>query len=333
MWGSSSNALGGPKHGQDCGGRVERAFRPASKLSLKVGALAPRASVWSAAGLKARLLNKNYSDDAALKRRSTRTPLPWANRYHACGALFFVVMLLALPAAAQIQVGDNLSMNLNGVASVGYTDDWGSDISSSHSLNAGGNGTLSGYYYNPNFLNFNFSPYYNQSSQNSDVALPLRQQRVRIQQRAFRGQPFSRVHRLLQVLEQRRKLRGPGSAGLHHPRQRPRASTLAGERSCPGCPGVSATFSTGNSEYSVLGANQNGTNSFNNFNVRSSYSIAGFNLNAAYDIGNSHSDIPAGFRERYRANREFGQQFVCLRRVARPAACMGRHRRATPGRT
>ncbi len=53
------------------------------------------------------------------------------------------------------------------IVSAGYNDIWGNTINSSHSVNFGGNGTLSGYYYNPNFLNFDFSPYYNQSQANS----------------------------------------------------------------------------------------------------------------------------------------------------------------------
>ena len=90
--------------------------------------------------------------------RNIRNALYWL-----AGAL-----LLALPAVAQLQVGDNLDMNLNGVVGVGYSDVFGNPISSSHSLDFSGNGTLSGFYYNPNFVNFSLSPYYNKSSQNSE---------------------------------------------------------------------------------------------------------------------------------------------------------------------
>ena len=55
----------------------------------------------------------------------------------------------------------------------------------------------------------------------------------------------------------------------------------------PGLPSLSANFNTGSSEYTVLGANQNGNNDYKNFNLRSNYSIAGFNLNGGYNIGTS----------------------------------------------
>ncbi len=231
--------------------------------------------------------------DPALKR--------WSNLYRSYGALSFsdcslilFLVLLTLPAAAQIQVGDNLNMNLNGVASVGYTDDWGSDISSSHSLNVGGNGTLSGYYYSPNFLNFNLSPYYNQSSQNSTSRSLFDSSGFEFNSGLFGGSHFPGS------IGYSRSWNSEGNFGVpgvpdYTTRGNGQGFNIGWGAFLPGLPGVSATFSTGNSEYSVLGANQNGTNSFNNFNVRSSYSLAGFNLNAAYNIGNSHSDIPAVF--------------------------------------
>jgi hypothetical protein len=45
-----------------------------------------------------------------------------------------LLLVLVSRAAAQVQVGDNLRMNLNGQASVGYTDDYGNQISSDTEL-------------------------------------------------------------------------------------------------------------------------------------------------------------------------------------------------------
>ncbi len=50
------------------------------------------------------------------------------------------IMALTLAASAQVTVGDNISMNLNGQASFGYTGDYGSTIKSDHGLNFGGTG-------------------------------------------------------------------------------------------------------------------------------------------------------------------------------------------------
>ena len=203
-------------------------------------------------------------------------------------------MLLTLSAAAQIQVGDNLNMNLNGVVSVGYNDIWGSDIDSSHSLNVGGNGTLSGFYYNPNFLNFNLSPYYNQSSQNSTSRSIFDSSGFEFDSGIFGGSHFPGSIGYSKSWNSEGNFGFPGVPN-YTTRGNGQGFNIGWGAFLPGLPGVSATFSTGSSEYSILGAAQNGTNDFHNFNVRSNYSIAGFNLNAAYNIGNSHSDIPAVF--------------------------------------
>ena len=75
-------------------------------------------------------------------------------------------VLVALPAAAQLQVGDNLHMNLNGNLGYDYsgTLDQGQ---SSHGTGFTGNANLAGSYYNANFLNFNISPFYNRTQSDS----------------------------------------------------------------------------------------------------------------------------------------------------------------------
>ncbi len=45
-------------------------------------------------------------------------------------------------------------MTLNGTVSAGYNGDYGNLIPSDHSMTFGGTGTLSGFYYNPNFLSY-----------------------------------------------------------------------------------------------------------------------------------------------------------------------------------
>ena len=59
-------------------------------------------------------------------------------------------------------------MSGDGTVTVGYSGDYGNQIQSSHSLVVGANGEINGYYYNPNFLNFTITPYYNQSRADSN---------------------------------------------------------------------------------------------------------------------------------------------------------------------
>jgi hypothetical protein len=81
----------------------------------------------------------------------------------------WVALLMIAPlASAQVQLGENTHMNAGGLLTAGYAGDYGNETPSSHGLNFGASGAMNGYYYSPNFLNFNITPYYNQSKADSD---------------------------------------------------------------------------------------------------------------------------------------------------------------------
>lgn len=77
------------------------------------------------------------------------------------------LLVLALPAAAQIKTGD-FSTSLSGIVTTGYTADYGNQTSSDHSWTVGGDASASGSFYSPNFLSYSASLYLNQSRANSD---------------------------------------------------------------------------------------------------------------------------------------------------------------------
>jgi hypothetical protein len=209
-------------------------------------------------------------------------------------ALPGLLLLLALPALGQIQVGDNLNMNLNGIMSAGYGGVFGNQINSSHGLNFGGNGTLSGSYYNPNFLSFTLSPYYNQARQNSEFRSLFNNGGFDFNSNIFSGSHF------------------PGSVGFNRSWDSqgnfsmpglPDFTTLSNGQGfhigwgafLPDWPSLTAIFTGGNSDYSIPGTDQHGSNSYRNFALRSGYMIAGFNLSAGYNLGSSESNIPLVF--------------------------------------
>ena len=206
---------------------------------------------------------------------------------------FAGALLLALPLGAQIQIGE-FNTNLNGTMGVGYNDVWGSDISSSHSLNLNGNGTLSGFYYNPNFINFNLSPYYNQSSQNSESRSLFNSTGVEFSSGIFGGSHFPGSITFAKSWNSEGNFGIPGVPN-YTTRGDGQGFGIGWGAFFQGFPSLSANFNTGSSEYSVLGADQNGNNGYHNFNLRSNYSIAGFNMSAGYNIGSSHSEIPQIF--------------------------------------
>lgn len=73
---------------------------------------------------------------------------------------------LFIPAArAQVQVAPETFVHLKADASVGYVRSSAQD--DLHSVNFGLRADLTGYFYHPNFLNFQFAPYYNQGREYS----------------------------------------------------------------------------------------------------------------------------------------------------------------------
>jgi hypothetical protein len=71
-------------------------------------------------------------------------------------------------ASAQITIGDNLSLRMNGSLGYGYAGAFGSDASSRHSQGFGANADVDGSYFNPDFLNFRIRPYFNRAQSNSE---------------------------------------------------------------------------------------------------------------------------------------------------------------------
>jgi len=90
-----------------------------------------------------------------------------SNRLQNAALVLAGLVVWHLPAAAQVTVGQNVEMTSGGDLSVGYSGFNGNQDVSSHSLNLGGQGWLRGFYYKPQFLAFDFQPYYHRSQSNS----------------------------------------------------------------------------------------------------------------------------------------------------------------------
>ncbi len=201
------------------------------------------------------------------------------------------VLVLALPAAGQLEVGKNLSMDLNGSLGVGYSDDYANLFSSSHSLVGSGSGTLSGSYYNPNFLSFNVSPYYGQSRANSNYQSVFDSSGVNASTSIFSGSHFPGSISYAKSYNSEGNFGVPGVAD-YTTRGNNDTLGISWSETLPDKPTLTATFQRGSSDYSVFGADQNGSSTFDSLTLHSGYLIDHFGLGAFYDRGGSQSLIP-----------------------------------------
>ena len=194
------------------------------------------------------------------------------------------LLTLLFPTAvrAQVQVGDDLRIHLNGLLTVGYQDNYGDQIPSNHSLNYSGEGTVAGSYYNENFLNFSVTPYYNQSKADSSFQSLTDASGVTANANFFTGTHF------------------PGNVNYSYSRNSTGDLGLIGSSNfttvgtgygfgigwsvlLPDKPTFSVSYSQGSGSGNVFGTTEETSSSRHTLNLRSSYELAGWRLNAQYD--------------------------------------------------
>jgi len=198
--------------------------------------------------------------------------------------------LLAGPVAAQVRFGE-LSTNLSGSISTGYSADFGNLTSSDHSWTVGGAANFSGSFYNPNFLTFDASLFLNQSLANSNYQSISNASGINLTSNLFGGSHFPGSISYSKAYNSEGNYAVPGIADyVTHGNND--TFGINWSENLPNAPSFSAGFQTGNSSYSVYGTNDQGNNAFHSLNLHSAYAIKGFNMGAYFSTGAGHSLIP-----------------------------------------
>ena len=212
----------------------------------------------------------------------------------AAGIVTVVLLGFVLGASAQVKVGENLSMDLNGQASAGYTADYGDLISSDHGITLGGNANLTGFYYDPNFISFSVDPYYNQSRANSNFQSISDASGVNATTNLFSGSKFPGSVSYSKNYNSEGTFGIPGVPG-YTTNGNGDVFSVGWAANLTDYPSLVANFLEGHSAYSIYGQNAESTSAFHSFNINSSYRIAGFNLNGGYTNSVTHSEFPFVF--------------------------------------
>jgi len=200
------------------------------------------------------------------------------------------LLLLTMPAAAQIKLGD-FSSNANGVVSAGYNGSYGNEIDSDHGLSVGGSGTFSGFYYNPNFMTFAVSPYLNQSRDNSDYQSISNASGVNFNSTIFGGSHFPGSINYAKAYNSEGNYDIPGVAN-YTTHGNSQSFGVSWAELVPGWPTLSASFQMGSSQYSIYGSDDNGSSDNRSFTLRSGYTVKGFNLSGFFTYGDGSSSTP-----------------------------------------
>lgn len=202
-----------------------------------------------------------------------------------------VILALILPAAAQITVGENTNLNANGNIFFGYNGVYGNEIDSSHGLAYGGSGTVSGSYFNPNFLSFSVSPYYNESRANSQYQSTSNASGLTGSADIFSGSNFPGSVNYSLGYNSDSTFGIPSTPNYTAHGNNQNFGINWSER-IPDMPSLTIGYQYGNNTYSIYGTDQEGNSSFHGLNVQSNYVWDDYNLGAFYSNSASHSNTP-----------------------------------------
>ena len=207
-----------------------------------------------------------------------------------------VLVLAALaiwlsPAAAQVTVGDNVSLNGGGDLSVGYSGTSGNRDASSHSLDLGGHGWMRGFYYKPQFLSFDFQPYYRRSQNNSIYQTITNGSGFTANGSIFSGSRFPGYLSFGKTYDNTGQFGVPGISGITTHGNGENFS-VGWSALLPRLPTLTASYSTTSGSSLVFGANTDSSASSRNFTLQSTYTVAGFQLLGQYIRLSTHSTFP-----------------------------------------
>ena len=217
---------------------------------------------------------------------------------HALSKIRSAVWILAALAmwvprsAAQLEIGDNLQMNMNGTVGSGYGGSFGDPGSSSHSLSMTGSGTVSGSYYDPNFLSFTVQPYYDRNQSNSASQSIFNESGVTASANFFGGSHFPGYVGYGRNFNSSGEFGIPGLTGLTT-RGSGQTFSAGWSESVPGVPSLTANFTRSSDDMSLLGASGNIHSATRLFSLNSNYQLAKFDLSGYYTRQSLGLDTPA----------------------------------------
>lgn len=192
-------------------------------------------------------------------------------------------------AAAQVAIGD-LHATANGQLSSVYAGDFGNLESNGHSLGFAGTGTITGDYYNPNFLSFSLLPYYGRSQDNSDSQSITNASGYSGTLHLFAGSHFPGFVSANQTWNSSGTFGIPDTAGLTT-KNNNHGLNVGWSELIPDLPTVSISYGDNSGKSSLLGSDTATNFTTHNFNVGSTYTLAGFYLNGGFIHLNNDTDI------------------------------------------
>lgn len=214
------------------------------------------------------------------------------NRIPIRAGLYGITLLWVLSGAgaAQVSLGD-LHASANGLLESLYTDAYGNlQGSAGHSLGFSGRGTITGDYYNPDFLSFNLLPYYGRSQDNSDTQSITDSSGYNGNLNIFKGSHFPGIVNFQQNWNQTGNFGVPGITGLTTLNDS-HAFNIGWSALIPDWPTLSVGFGDTGGSSSLLGSPETTDSSTRTLNIASTYGFRGYYMSGGFIHLDNNVDI------------------------------------------
>ena len=206
------------------------------------------------------------------------------------GQRLLVIFVMCSAATAQVTVGDNLNLRLNGELGYGYSANYGNLLnSSSHDQGINGTGDLNGYYFNPNFLNFNVRPYYDRNQSNTEAQNVIGSTGIGTTANFFGGSHFPGSISFGRDFSANSEFLFAGIPTVETDSSS-QTFSLSWSELVPKWPTLTATYSTGSSTASLDGLESQDKSKI--FNLTSGYQFRGWGLHANFNHNTSDFSAP-----------------------------------------
>lgn len=220
----------------------------------------------------------------------TMDPIRTGSR--AIGIALVGLLCCATNIRAQVQVGNDTQLTLDGSVSAGYSGSMSNEGPDTHGLGYGGVGDLSGSFYSPQFLSFNVAPFFNQSRNNSDYESITDSSGVTATTDVFSGSRFpGRVSYSKIFNNESNNFVVPGLAN-YATNGNTQTFGVGWSANLETLPSVNVGYEQGDNNYSLYGTQQESSSNFHTLFGTAVYLIDGFHLTGGIHYTNTDSAFP-----------------------------------------
>jgi hypothetical protein len=210
----------------------------------------------------------------------------------ATGLLLFGFLFCATTIRAQVQVGSDTQLNLDGNISVGYSGSTSNEGPDSHGLGFGGVGNLSGSYHSPQFLSFNVVPFYNQSRNNSNYQSITDSTGVTANANIFSGSKFPGTVNYSKIFDNTsNNFVVPGLTN-YATSGNTQTFGVGWAANFQSLPSFNFGYQQGDNNYSLYGTQEESSSYFRSAYGTAVYTIDGFHLNGGIHYVNTNAVYP-----------------------------------------